>query len=149
MRAIKIAIIGLTLALAGMSSGCAASHPDEILPDNSPSNDERVQNYYTLLKRMGKDPRAEEISTELDRAAVWLQRVEALLARPEEEREKLPLLLDAIEGQLVQMRAFLARRDAENALESKRSAYQGQMEQIEAFRSQNQDILDAAGGDQK
>ncbi len=145
----------LTMAVgcgAASLTACAGSQPqDEAALALKRSMDQRIQTLKTVTSTLRQSPFAPEAAAGLDQADVWLGRIEAIMARPRKERDKdqLELLLQATEGQLIEVRAFFSRREAETDLESKRSTYQNQMEEIEALREQNQRALgDAKGGEE-
>ena len=84
---------------------------------------------------------AAEVARELDLVDVWLTRAERMIA-DEEDEELLELQLQAIEGQLVEARSHLSRREAEKRLEDSRSSYESRMKKIQSQRDRNASQLE-------
>lgn len=137
--------MGVLVAALVAVSGCATApaSPDDPQIDGARSTDDRIQNATSMLRTLREHPEAEKAGPELDRVQVWLDRCERLRGDPDADQELLALTLEAIDGQLVQVRAFYARRDAERELEQDRVRYEADMKKIEALRQQNDAILNA------
>lgn len=139
-------VAGALLACAALGgAGCAGAAARDEAVTRQRSADDRIQSYTTVLRALREAPWSREASLELDRAQVWLQRAETLRLDPE-RADLLALTLEAVEGQLVQIKALYARREAESSLERTRQTYEGNMNQINTLRDQNEAILQQQEG---
>ena len=134
MKTLLLIISTLTLLfLTACASG--ASVPDDDVTRKSP--EQRLYEARLVLTDLKDAPDAALVSRELDRASVWIGRAELILSQPEHDPERVTLLLDTIEGQLVQVRAFYSAKDSTDALERTRGRYEDRMSTIEAARRAN------------
>lgn len=133
-KRLYMALLLLTLCLVpALNTGCATTQSAA-----QASADDKIYEYRTVLRQQREHPLAAEVGRELDQVDIWLNRAErAASADGGEERELLELQLETIEGQLVQVRSYYARREAELGLERSRSAYETKMNQIQSERAVN------------
>ena len=129
----------LALTLLGLSAACATGQGAEGQVEQSV--DDKIYDYRTVLRQLRAHPQAEEAGRELDLVEVWLGRVERLQA-DEEDEELVELYLEAIEGQLVQVRSYYARREAELDLERARASYEARAQKIQVQRERNVEQLE-------
>jgi len=124
---------------AGVSvtTGCATGSQQEV----QQSADDKLYDYRTILREQRAHPLSAEVARDLDLVEVWLGRAERMIAEKEDE-EMLELQLQAIEGQLVQVRSYYARREAELELEGSRASYEDKMKKIKSERQRNEAQLD-------
>ncbi len=146
----RIFFVASVLGLTSASIGCAGA---EMQADEevAPSPEDKLYDYRTVLRQLRDTPFADEAGRQLDLAEVWIERAERMAAQEDADEEMLDLQLRAIEGQLVRVRTFYARREAEEALETRRQNYAQRMETIESMRQKNKSDLsplDAQGGNQ-
>ena len=138
----------LTLALAalfaaGALTGCGASQADQLIAKRSV--DERLQTYSTVLTKLGASPEAEKTRIELDQAAGWLRRAEALSVTPEGAvSTRMDMLLDVIDGQLVRVKAEQSRQAAERRFEGERTRFEGEMGRFESIQKKNAELRGGA-----
>lgn len=126
------------LGASALTTGCATSSQQQ---EFQQSADDKLYDYRTILREQRAHPLSAEVARELDLVDVWLGRAERMIAE-EEDEEMLDLQLQAIEGQLVQVRSYYARREAELDLEGSRASYEQKMKQIKAERQRNESQLD-------
>lgn len=120
---IKPLALGLVLSL-GLSA--CASGEDQALR----SAERRMEDYRIVDSRLREHPLADLVERDLTRVEAWLQRAEIMLNDEDRDPEKLDLLLQVIEGQLVQSKAQLSALDAEQQLERQRAAYEKRATQL-------------------
>lgn len=138
MESRMITRLGLCLLLVGqigLSTACASS-PRADEENVQQSVDDKIYDYRTVLRQLRGHEVAAEAARELDLVDLWLDRVERMIA-DEEDEELIELQLQAIEGQLVRVRSYYARREAELELERARASYEGRMKNIQAQRDRN------------
>ena len=129
-----ILLVGASVA----TTGCATSSQQQ---EFQQSADDKLYDYRTILREQRAHPLSAEVARELDLVEVWLGRAERMIAE-EEDEEMLDLQLQAIEGQLIQVRSYYAKREAELDLEGSRASYEQKMKQIKAERQRNESQLD-------
>lgn len=121
---IKPLALGLVLSL-GLQA-CASGQQDEALR----SAERRMEDYRIVDTRLRAHPMASLVERDLTRVEAWLQRAEIMLNDEDRDPEQLDLLLQVIEGQLVQTKAQLSALDAEQQLETQRAAYEQRAGQL-------------------
>lgn len=99
--------VGLSMATAACSNGRPASAPSEA------KQDELIR-YRASLADLRRHPLAAEATVDLEKAEAWLQTAQGQLGS-ESNKEKLRLYLDAVQAQLVKVKSFYARREAQQA----------------------------------
>lgn len=122
---LKPLALGLVLSL-GLSA--CASGEDQALR----SAERRMEDYRIVDSRLRDHPLADLVERDLTRVESWLQRAEIMLNDEDRDPEMLDLLLQVIEGQLVQSKAQLSALDAEQQLERQRAAYEQRADQLRA-----------------
>lgn len=122
--------VWVIVAVALLLVGCA--HSRELDYERSPAvSAERLLSskaayqdlveYRDGLTRAGDDAASEHVSRDLEHASLLLARCEQLVvAQP--LGDQTDLYLDTLEGQLVLIRSFKARHDAERSLATRRRA---------------------------
>ena len=134
----------LTLGFAAIIAAstlcaCGASQADQLIAKRS--IDERLQTYSTVLSQLGASPEAEKTRIEIDQAAGWLRRAEALSVTPEGATSaRMDMLLDVIDGQLVRVKAEQARQAAARRFEGERGRYEGEMGRFESIQKKNDEL---------
>ena len=122
--------VWVIVAFAFLVVGCA--HSRELAYERSPEVSaerllsskaayQQLVEYRDGLARAGEDAAAEHVSRDLEHASLLLKRCEQLvIAQP--LGGQADLYLDTLEGQLVLIRSFKGRHDAERALVMRRRA---------------------------
>lgn len=138
MKRLFTMVLAACLA-AGALTGCGASQAEQLIAKRSV--DERLQTYSTVLSQLGTSPEAEKTRIELDQAAGWLRRAEALSVTPEGATSpRMDTLLDVIDGQLVRIKAEQARQAAERRFEGERTRFEGEMSRFETIQKKNAEL---------
>jgi len=102
---------GLALATPACSSSARPpSAPSEV------SQDEVIR-YRASLTDLRRSPYAAEATVDLEKVDAWLQTVQGKLAA-DPEAPRVRLFLDAIQAQLVKVKSFYARREAQQAVKA-------------------------------
>lgn len=131
----------LTLALAlALLAGCSTipTTPAEVVADADQAPDGRLAKARTVATSLAAHPLASEVQSDLALVDTWIDRAHALQASEDDDaRARVPLLLDAIEGQLVTAQSYLKRRDAEGDLEVRRQSYETRSTRIDEMRRAN------------
>lgn len=84
----------------------------------------RIEDYRMVSASLKKHPKAGLVERDMTRVNSWLRRAEVMLNDEDRDPKVFALLLDTIEGQLIQVRSTLSRLDAEQALEQERLNYE-------------------------
>lgn len=136
----RLMTLGLAAFIAvGTLTACGASQAEQLIAKRSV--DERLQTYATVLSQLGASPEAEKTRIELDQAAGWLRRAEALSVTPEGATSpRMDVLLDVIDGQLVRVKAEQARQAAATRFESERTRFEGEMGRFESIQKKNAEL---------
>ena len=123
----------LTAALLSLSA-CTGTQPLAKTPAVSrvDAQDELI-NYRTAIRELRDSPYAKLAGADIDRAEGWLQEAQTRMATDDDDDDaKIPLLMKAIHGQIVLVRSFYARREAEDQLEEVRADYEQRTTRQEA-----------------
>ncbi len=139
MRRAALSLLLFTSPAMLIACGGAQSAEEELIVEQGP--DDKIYEYKTVSRQLRAHPLAAEVARELDLVDVWLTRAERMIA-DEEDEELLELQLQAIEGQLVEARSHLSRREAEKRLEDSRSSYESRMKKIQSQRDRNASQLE-------
>lgn len=141
-RALAV-IAALLMALA---PGCATSAAGgDALPNVEVTAQDRLQRLRTALRIKEESPFAQDSLPMLEEARAWVSRADALMARPPDERDALPLVLDALEGQLVVIQARYSRLEAEADLKARQATYEDAIERRDTYRQAIQDANSQEG----
>lgn len=128
------AMVALMLLLAGAAAtGCGTASQHAMSTQTSAQ--ERLSKLRVALGQIEASPFAKDVPNEIEQARSWVQRAESLLAQPPDQRELLPLMLDALRGQLAQIQAQYAQLEAEADLRARKSTYQDQVRQRTRMRN--------------
>lgn len=136
----RVLLFSLFFALlAPLSIGCGArQQTDEEAAIVELGPDDKIYEYRTVTRQLRAHPLAAEVARELDLVDVWLTRAERMLSDEDDrDRDLLDLQLLTIEGQLIEVRSHLGRREAEEELETSRSSYETRMNKIQTQRERN------------
>ena len=130
----------LVLAISSpLMIGCGGSQQtgeEDAIVELGP--DDKIYEYRTVTRQLRAHPLAAEVARELDLVDVWLTRAERMLSdEDDKESDLLQLQLLTIEGQLIEVRSHLGRREAEEELETSRSSYETRMNKIQTQRERN------------
>jgi hypothetical protein len=99
--------------------GCAARYA--AYPSSSKDVTERIVQAHAAIASQRTNPFAAEATLDINRAESLLLAAEKRAADPEAVDEFLDLLLSTVEGQLVVVNTYFARRKAETTLDARRS----------------------------
>lgn len=99
-------------ALAAASVACGGSQRPPSAPSEA-RQDELIR-YRAALADLRRHPLAAEATVDLEKAEAWLETAQGKLAS-DGDAEKIRLYLDAIQAQLVKVKSFFARREAQTA----------------------------------
>lgn len=113
-----------TLLLAGGACAHRAVGPQHVLSGGE-TVEERVLRFRSVVQDLRKSPFADEVSTQLNQAEAWLERVATKASAQNGSAEEVTLLLDSTEAQLIYVRAMFGRREAEEALATSRTRFEG------------------------
>lgn len=121
MRANALALaVALSVSPLVMSTlGCAARYA--AYPTSSKDVTERVVQAHAAIATQRSNPFAAEATLDINRAESLLLAAEKRASDPETVDEFLDLLLSTVEGQLVVVNTYFARRKAETTLDARRS----------------------------
>ena len=127
----------LGLSLICLLFGCAGAQRnslDEGVVDLDP--DERLVMYRGALRELSDHRYAKSAASDLARAQSWLDSLQNrnIDMDDDDERGLFELRLEAIEGELVKVRSFYRRKEAEAALERAREKAAGETETAERLR---------------
>ncbi len=131
-----LGVVGCGL-IVGLASGCTANTrgaDDALSYEEDP--EERLIQYRAALRSLSNHPYADQASSELARAQSWLESLQNrnVDLDDDDERSLFELKLRAIKGELVKVRSFYSRREAEAALESARADFQERSETAQTLR---------------
>lgn len=121
-------VFACLIALSGAACAGSAKVVDDY--QGAKTVDERLSDMRAVLRNQRGHRFAGEMNAELERAGVWIDRADRMVADGEGHSEKVELYLQAIEGQLVLVRSHYARREAEAQLESTRAGYEGKAAEL-------------------
>lgn len=108
----RVSFLLLCAALASATAACGGSQRPPSAPSEA-RQDELIR-YRAVLADLRRHPLASEATVDLEKASAWLETAQGKLAS-DESSEKTRLYLDAIQAQLVKVKSFYARREAQNA----------------------------------
>lgn len=136
-RPLKAILVLLCLCFELGSMGCQATtqRPDDDVTQKS--RDELLFDYRVVTRELSASKWAPEVSRDLDLARVWLGRAERLLDEERPDTERVDLLLLALDGQLVRIKTYYARRAEEDELEQTRLRYEQRSKLIDTARKDN------------
>ena len=141
----------MMLLILTCASTVACSHaPARDRPEGSESPlPQRLLAHRTAIRQMRAHPGAAEIAKDLDQAEAWLARADRTNVGGSRRDGRLDLGLTALEGQLAEANARLARGDAEQELEEARKRYASLARKVEAprTRTRTEAALDSGRND--
>lgn len=111
-----VAVAAAVAVVAALALGACATPPRATLADDAaeaPPPEDTLRQQRQVHRALSLHPLASEVRGDLDLAAGWLDRAEDLTAGDDEARARLPLLLAAIDGQLVMIKTHYDRDAAE------------------------------------
>jgi hypothetical protein len=122
MTRLSLASVALALSLSAMVAGCGAATTEPEYPEQTPkSQTEQLTQHRAALSSLRRHRFSAETAADLGRAESWMGQAERLIADGDED--EVPLLLEAIQGQLALVQSYYSRREAEAALERVRAEY--------------------------
>ncbi len=135
MRSLLLILMTATFLLGA----CSGSN---VVPDRPPAPS--VAERTSLLERSWRDlqkhPEAAKAELELAKVDRWLRQVEAIRANEDADKSRIPLLLEAIETELVNVHSMYARLDAEARLADAQEQYKIEKQRINKYQEQNEAI---------
>lgn len=142
------ATLCLCLCVAsGFLPACASTPTSDEAQIAELGPDDKLYEFKTVSRQYRANPLAAEVARELDLVDVWLVRAERLVSQEKKKSDDealLDLQMLAIEGQLVEIGSYFARREAELKLEGSRSSYENRMQKIQTQRERNASTIDAS-----
>lgn len=123
----KLPSLLLGVVLSTSAVACGGAQPAARSAEDADYVDaqEQLIQFRTVLRELRADRFAAEAGPDLDRAESWIATAETrLAARDADDDGTIPVLVEAIKGQLVLVRSYYGRLVAETELEDTRKDYE-------------------------
>lgn len=132
----------LLFAVLLLSLGCRSGQAEDLdaLPEHSTS--EHLTELEGVLANLQALPYAQEITPEVEQARTLLVEAKTRLAEDDED-ELIPVVVTALEQQLVLIRTYIRRRKAEDNLETLRLSHEAQSTELQAQRQRADQAIEA------
>ncbi len=96
----------------------------------------QLLSFRTTIRELRQSPNAKDKSIELDQSAALMSELERMQGKEDKDEMMIELKLAKLDGMLATVRAYIAKKEEEAALETVRNRYAQRLERVERLKKE-------------